>query len=86
MIRDLKQQGGQHLVLVHYTPNHDKAEEWIYNDAEIDSSAVVWAHDMGPLWNRELLNYYPTRRVWLLSADTHPPQLARTSERQGDLR
>jgi len=75
MIHDLKQQGGQHLVLVRYTPNHDKAEEWIYNAASIDSSAVVWAHDMGPMWNRELLNYYPTRRVWLLNADARPPQL-----------
>jgi len=75
MIQDLKQQGGQHLVLVRYSPNHYRAEEWIYNDAIIDSSRVVWAHDMGPLWNRELLNYYPTRRVWLLNADAQPPQI-----------
>jgi len=76
MIQDLKQQGGQHLVLVRYTTSHDKAEEWIYNDAEIDASAVVWAHDMGTAWNRELLDYYPARRVWLLNADARPLRLA----------
>jgi hypothetical protein len=30
---------------------------------------VVWARDMGPAKNQELLDYYPTRRVWTLRLD-----------------
>lgn len=64
------------LVLVRYHPDHDPRGEWVYNDADIDGSKVVWARDMGPEENEELLQYYKDRSIWLLDADDRPPRLA----------
>ena len=66
---------GRHLVLVRYKPGHDVGLEWVYNDADIDASKVVWARDMGAAQNRELLDYFRGRRAWWLEADDHPPRL-----------
>ena len=66
---------GSHLVLVRYKANHDPRAEWVYNAANIDGSKVVWARDMGPATNEELIRYYPNRRVWLLEADSAVPRL-----------
>lgn len=61
---ELLARGGKHLVIVGY-PYHDIPwREWVYNDADLDNSPVIWARDMGYLENQELLNYYPTRQVW----------------------
>jgi hypothetical protein len=64
------------LVLVRYKPSHDTMVEWVYNGADIDSSKVVWARDMGSNENEELIRYYKDRRVWLLEADERPPKLS----------
>jgi hypothetical protein len=50
-------------------------EEWVYNHADIDGSAVIWARDMGDARNRELLDYYRDRKVWLLEPDRPAPAL-----------
>ena len=65
---------GDHLLIVHYGPQHDPLHEWIFNGADIDSQRVIWARDMGRQ-NDELLRYYAKRRVWLLEADDIPPKL-----------
>jgi hypothetical protein len=67
--------GGRHLVIVRYQPKHDPFKEYVFNDADIDRSEIVWAHDMGPAGNAELLRYFPSRRVWLLEPDRRPIQL-----------
>ena len=60
----LEARGGKHLVIVAY-PFHDVPwEEWVYNDADIDNSKIVWARDMGYLRNLDLLEHYPDRQVW----------------------
>ena len=64
------------LVLVRYKPKHDTMAEWVYNGANIDSSKVVWARDMGATDNEELIRYFNDRRVWLLEADDMPPKLS----------
>ena len=66
---DLLKRGGRHLVIVHYDPEHDFDREWVFNRADIDNSAVVWAHDMGAERNRALLDYFRDRRVWLVKPD-----------------
>jgi hypothetical protein len=71
----LKSLPGSQLVLVRYAPDHNPLLEWVYNGAEIDAQKVVWARDMGTEKNRELLNYYSNRRLWLLDADDVPPNL-----------
>jgi hypothetical protein len=55
---------GQHLVLVHYHWRDVPSVDWIYNRSDIDSSKIVWARDMGPEANRELLRYFANRQVW----------------------
>ena len=72
VIRKLQSKGVQHLVLVRYSPQHSVYQEWVYNHADIDGSDVVWARDMGPDKNQELLDYYPARKVWLLEPDRGP--------------
>jgi hypothetical protein len=69
------------LVIVHYNlDDYATGYEWVYNGADIDSQKVIWAHDMGPAENEELIRYYKDRRVWLLYADDQPPKLVPYSE------
>jgi hypothetical protein len=65
---------GDQLVFVRYAPSH-RFEEWIHNAADIDSSRIVWANDLGAEENAELVRYYANRKAWLLEPDTHPPAL-----------
>ena len=73
-IHRLEGAGGRHLVMVRYAPNHNVLEEWVYNRADIDGSPIVWARDMGDAANRELLDYYRSRKVWVLEADAPDPE------------
>lgn len=75
---------GKHLVLVRYSSYerfvgggaHDPlAVEWVYNEADIDRAKVVWARDMTPAENEEILAYYKDRRVWLVEPDKKPASL-----------
>jgi hypothetical protein len=71
---------GQHLVIVRYRPDHDFIlDEWVYNNADIDGSKVIWARDMGPQ-NTELLHYFNTRRAWLVEPDYNPARLSPYAE------
>lgn len=67
---------GRQLVFVHYSPQHIFQNEWVYNAADIDDSRVVWARDLGPEEDKNLLDYYPGRTAWLLDADAMPPALS----------
>lgn len=80
-LTQLRATEGKHLVLVRYSSYerfvgggaHDPlAVEWVYNEADIDRAKVVWARDMGPEKNQELLDYYKDRRVWLAEPDKKP--------------
>jgi hypothetical protein len=71
---------GPQLVLVRYDTNHDPLRDWVYNRADIDYAKIVWARDMGPDRNQELLRYYKDRRVWLLDPDANMPHLSAFSE------
>jgi hypothetical protein len=66
VVGELTASAGRDLVLVAYGPEHTVHREWVYNAADIDASDVVWAHDMGAERNRELLDYFRDRKVWLL--------------------
>jgi hypothetical protein len=72
---ELRQMPGQQMVLVRYGPSHDLDLEWVWNDADIDRSKVVWARDMGDTANQELLNYFKDRRVWRINGDDLPARL-----------
>ena len=75
MLRELEQGKERHLVIVRYGPEHSPHNEWVYNRADIDGAKVVWAREMGPQADRELLDYFNDRRVLLLQADQLPRHL-----------
>jgi hypothetical protein len=76
ILASLKEEGDRHLVLVRYWPGHKLGREWVYNEADIDGARVVWAREMDAAQDRELLEYFKDRRVWLLEADAEPPRLS----------
>jgi hypothetical protein len=63
---------GEQLAIVRYAPGHDPMGEWIYNAANIDAAKVVWARDMGPEENQQLVSYFKRRKAWLIEPDTDP--------------
>jgi hypothetical protein len=65
---------GQQLVFVRYGPQH-QFREWVHNAADIDRARIVWARDLGPDENQQLLRYYPGRTAWVLEPDARPPRL-----------
>ncbi len=65
----LERSPGRDLVVVSYGPEHPVHRDWVYNAADIDAADIVWARDMGPERNLELLAYFrdgQQRTVWLL--------------------
>ena len=69
VVVELERIPGKHLVIVRYRPDHDFAgDEWVYNGADIDTSKVVFARDMGSD-NRELIDYFKGRQVWFAEPD-----------------
>jgi hypothetical protein len=65
---------GGHVVLVHYAS--ESKEGWVANSADIDDSQIVWANDMGPSMNEELIRYFAGRHVWVIYPDQNPIQLS----------
>jgi len=76
MLARLEQYPGLQLAIVHYGPSHNFHVEWVFNRADVDNAKVVWARDMGPTQNQELIKYFHNRRVWLVEPDESPPKLS----------
>jgi hypothetical protein len=75
ILRQLRAMPDEQLVLVRYGLDHDVNREWVWNRGSIDSAKVIWARDMGDRPNQELLDYFHTRRAWMLDADDPSPKL-----------
>jgi hypothetical protein len=73
--RELEHLPGRQLVIVHYKPDHEPFEEWVYNEADIDRSKIVWAREMDAAENQKLTDYFGDRQIWILQADEKPPRL-----------
>jgi hypothetical protein len=63
---------GEQLVLVRDSVKRDTLDQWVYNQADIDGSKVVWAWEMDATNNQELMRYYPHRQAWLIDMGTKP--------------
>jgi uncharacterized protein (TIGR03437 family) len=72
VIQQLRAQGGKHLVLVRYSPDHSFHSGVIYNNADIDHSPIVWARALDPASNQALVNYYRDRKSWIFNPDEEP--------------
>jgi hypothetical protein len=76
-LAELQQNPGRQLAVVRYGPHHDILyHEWVYNEADIDQAKVAWARDMGSAQNKELVDYFRDRHVWLVEADNTPPKVS----------
>ncbi len=64
-IKQLEAISGRDLVLVASNDHNPIHTELVFNDADIDSSAIVWAHSLGDEEDKELVAYYSDRRPWL---------------------
>jgi hypothetical protein len=73
---ELAAQPGRQLAIVHYGPNHNALEEWVYNRASIDAAPVVWARELDDASNRALVEYFHDRRAWRVDADTVPATIS----------
>ena len=73
---ELEKMPGKHLVIVHYSPEHFVHKEWVYNRADIDGAKIVWARDIPGVDPAPLLNYFNSRRVWVVDADSRSPEAA----------
>jgi len=60
------------LMLVKYAESHDPMDEWVFNGADIQTQRIIWARDMGPEKNQELIDYFKGRTVWLVEPDETP--------------
>jgi hypothetical protein len=56
--------GRKHLVIVSYGDDYRIVDDWVYNAADIDAAPLVFARDMGPEKNEQLVEYFRDRKVW----------------------
>ena len=71
----MRRSGDKHLITVAYSVNHNPHCEWVYNRADIDGAAVVWARYLDDASNAQLFEYFEDRQQWILLADKQPPEL-----------
>ncbi|MBI3553257.1 MAG: hypothetical protein HY077_12250 [Elusimicrobia bacterium] len=57
---------GRQLVLVRYAADHSVHQEWVYNEADMELSPVIWARSLTPEQDKALAGYYTDRNVWIL--------------------
>ena len=75
VLEALEKMGGKHLMIVKLKNNPNDFLQWIYNAADIDASPVVWARDLGPERNRDLVEYFRGRSVWLVDPNPQPARI-----------
>jgi hypothetical protein len=73
---------GKHLALVKPKTDPDNVFQWIYNDADIDASKVVWARDLGAEGNRALIEYFRERKIWVVDPNVEPATILPYSPRR----
>jgi hypothetical protein len=66
---------GQLVIVKQDGSGKNTSFNWVYNRADLESAKIIWADDMGPAKNQELIRYFKHRQVWLLDVDDHPPKL-----------
>lgn len=76
-VPELERTPGKQLVLVRYEPyDGGRKSEWIYNRANLGDAKIVWARESSePSENRQLMEQFSGRKVWLAEPDAKPPRV-----------
>jgi hypothetical protein len=69
---ELSKTPGKHLVFVETKTDPYNLLQWIYNDADIDGSQIVWARDLGRERDAQLAGYFHDRDVWIVDPNVEP--------------
>ena len=80
VVRTLNALPGQHVILVRYSPTHWVHREWVYNSSDVYQQHVIWAHEMGPEWDRPFMANNPGLQFWIFEPDKFPPRLTRYAD------
>lgn len=76
VLAELRATRGKDLVLVRRHARQNATHTWVWNEADVDGSEVVWAWEPEDAAARErLLRYFAGRRVWVLRLDSGHPEL-----------
>jgi hypothetical protein len=75
ILSGLERSGGKHLIFVRYDTRHDTGDEWVYNNADIEGSNVVWARELDRGSNEKLMRHFSDRSTWLVEPDRPAPSL-----------
>ena len=65
IITSLNERGGGHLVFVRYDKTYTLDGNWVYNNADLNTARVIFAHDFDEVKNQELIARQHSRSVWL---------------------
>jgi hypothetical protein len=65
----LERRADQSLVLVGYGRGQSASTEWVYNEADLDATRVLFARSISPEADQALVLAYPERVVWQLSSN-----------------
>jgi hypothetical protein len=73
---EIESKPGLHLALVRYRQDRMQPVDWVQNLADINNQKLIWANDMGPVQNQELIDYFKDRKVWLVEPDKTTTQIS----------
>jgi hypothetical protein len=72
----LEAEPGTQLVFVRYADGYTVHDEWVYNPADLNTTRVLFAHDLGDR-NAALIAAYPNRTVWMATVSKDDVRLMR---------
>jgi len=81
----LEQQPGPQLLFVRTRRSNRGMFDWVYNQPDIPNAKVIWARDMGPQANQELIHAYPGRQMWIVDQDDGIMRLTPYGQQDQDL-
>ena len=73
LLAQMRERPEKQLLIVRYGVQPLPA--WVYNAADIDAAKVIFARDLGPCGNQDLLRYYANRKKWLVIANGYESQV-----------
>ena len=78
IVQQLKKLPGWDVVFVRYDADYDTVKsEWVFNDANIENSPIVWVRWGSSDLNEAVRNSYSGRKFWMLELDSvGEPQLS----------